>query len=42
MLYFPAYEMAQFWRVPVFVDDGRHVESDFAARVVSSFINTFS
>jgi hypothetical protein len=40
--YFPAYEMAHFWRVPVFLEDGRHVRRDFAERVVSGFINAFS
>ena len=40
--YFPSYEMAAFWRVPVFIEDGRHVRQDFADRVVSAFISAFS
>jgi hypothetical protein len=40
--YFPAYEMAAFSKEPVFMPDGRHVTTQFAKRVVSSFIATFS
>jgi GSCFA family len=40
--YYPAYEMAQFWRTPVFNNDGRHVLSTFADKVVAGFIAVFS
>ncbi len=40
--YYPAYEMAQFWRMPVFNKDGRHVLSTFADRVVAGFVAIFS
>ena len=40
--YYPAYEMAQFWRMPVFNNDGRHVLSTFADQVVAGFVAVFS
>jgi hypothetical protein len=42
VVYFPAYEMAHFWRTQVFNEDGRHVTRDFAARVVAAFLGAFS
>lgn len=43
VIYFPAYEMAHFWRAsPVFLPDGRHVTPAFAARVIGTFLGAFS
>jgi hypothetical protein len=42
VIYFPSFEMAQFWKMPVYLEDGRHVTRDFARRVVAAFMGSFA